>query len=88
MDVIALPLQGGCIFFPVPRATASPLPWADMLRPFRPSKMYKLQSPDIYKHQGRFINRPPAIMPDLSRYIFDFIVRSAANRAYYGFFRP
>ena len=44
MDVIALPLQGSCIYFiPVPRATASPLPWADMLRPFRPFKMYKLQ---------------------------------------------
>ena len=47
MDVIALPLTGRLYFFiPVPRATASPLPWADMLRPFRPSKMYKLQSRD------------------------------------------
>ena len=44
MDVIALPLTGRLYFFiPVPRATASPLPWADMSRPFRPSKMYKLQ---------------------------------------------
>ena len=45
MDVIALPLQGGCIFlFQYPgRRRVAPLPWADMLRPFRPSKMYKLQ---------------------------------------------
>ena len=42
-----LALTGRLYFFiPVPRATASPLPWADMLRPFRPSKMYKLQTRD------------------------------------------
>jgi hypothetical protein len=41
MDMIALPCQGGDIFiFPYPgQRRIAPLPWAVMLRPFRPEDM-------------------------------------------------